>query len=187
MMNRRDSPTIRRYLSLLLEPFFRWWWALSTGVISVASFVWVSENGWTVTRAQVAIATLIGATLLFLTFSVLVQGWELYLRGVPQLRVVSILKPHGHNDWIVVLSGALPSDQGGLVALLRRMGDVEVPFCLVEIRGRNSTGEYQGAGFSFAAGHLNDFSRGKFSAKDLVVHTNVQVSQVRNAVADFAP
>ena len=69
------------YLGTLMSPFFRWWWALITGVATLLAFFALKTNGLTLSGTQVALAVLIFFSLVFLMLSVVSQGFKWYSRA----------------------------------------------------------------------------------------------------------
>jgi len=70
-----------KYLGTLMSPFFRWWWALITGIATLLSFFAWKTNGLTLSGTQVALAVLILLSLLFLMLSVVRQSFKWYSRA----------------------------------------------------------------------------------------------------------
>ena len=127
------------YLSLLLRPFWRWWWSAVTGIASIASYVLAPEAGVTVPRWGVAAAVLVGFSFFFLALSVLTQGWELFQGRQADLRVRGIPKCSDYGgEYIFLLEGHISAQQGTILEILRPLGDAEAPFALVELLGRNA-------------------------------------------------
>ncbi len=160
------------YIRLLLGPFFRWWWAAATGVIGLLAFAVTAETVELSKPWMLAVVLLI-SVLLFIAMAVLVQGWGIYSKKLWRFDVHSL-----HNDecadlgadWVFILQGPDGVDAGAILQVCRRLeSNVEVPFALVRILGRNEQGCYQGVPVWRASAHFGDFSKGRFTSDSLLV------------------
>lgn len=175
------------YLVWLLQPFFRWWWAVITGVVTLIAFVW-SPQSLTVPRAGVLIAVVAGFGLFFLAVAVVAQGWNLYSDGARPFAVVTLHKDKNRDlgsDWVLVLRGPSDVDAGCILQVSRRLHDgVEVPFAVVKTCGKNASGLHQSVPIWLAPGHLNDFKKHEFSSASLQVERHPTLDCVRRALQD---
>ena len=174
------QPTIRKYLTFVLSPFFRWSWALITGVASLLSFVLTTYFEFKLTPPLALVLTLFIFLLLFLALSVLTQGWDLFINRYTMLEVRNVQKSKDFGgDLVFILSGHLPLGIGTVVDIHRRLGDLEVPFALVEVVSQNDKGHYQATPLTTAPAHLRDYNTGKFTVSDLIAHPFVTIKRVR--------
>ena len=176
------------YLAWLSRPFFRWWWAVITGVVTLIAFGW-SPQGVTVPRVGVLVAVVAGSALLFLTLAVLGQGWRLYLDRTRPFEVVALQKVKNRDlgsDWVLVLQGRSDVDVGCILQVSRRLHDgVEVPFAIVKTSGKNASGLYQSVPIWLSPGHLNDFKKHGFSVASLLVERHPTLDCIRRALRDM--
>jgi hypothetical protein len=173
-------PTYGRYLRLLLGPFFRWWWATIAGVASIASLVLVPAKGITMSPVTVAAGILTTSILLFLTISVLDQGWKLFEDRFTDLVVAGIQHVREENmEYIVLLRGHLPADKGILVELRRRIGEREAPLAFLEIVGRNSQGFYQAKTLWIAPAHRPELVANRIAISDVLCSTCIDIDTIR--------
>src|SRR5262245_50692730 len=107
----RMQPGLANYFAFLFQPFFRWWWAVITGFASIISLLVTPQSGFVLGQAGVALITFLVLTLAFLTLSTTLQGWQLYRKRCPDLRVSGVQKTQEYG--------------GEYIALL--CGDMEVP------------------------------------------------------------
>src|SRR5688500_854755 len=80
------------YASLLLGPFWRWWWAAITGVASLLSFLAVPQGGVTLSKLELSLWVLAGGVVVFLLLSVLTRSWGLFMAYRGDL-IVSGIQP----------------------------------------------------------------------------------------------
>jgi len=170
-----------KYLSFIVGPFFRWWWALITGLATLLSYKVTPQAGWHIGAVGALTLTLLCSTLLFLAISVVYQGWQLFrgryaelvLRGIQRSRDLG-------SDWVFVLSAGLDLPIGTIIDVHRRLGDVEVPFALIEIIGATSDGLYQALPRWLAPIHIRDYTGGRFSTSETVCVRNITSTRVRD-------
>jgi len=125
--------------------------------------------------------------MLFLIASMLVQSWQLFVGRSTDLSVVSMQKCRDYGgEYVILLAGSLIGARGALVEIRPVIGQVEAPFALVELLDRNAQGLHQANPIWIAAGHLRDFSQGKFSAVDLVANSLVGADIIRNNIDSFS-
>jgi hypothetical protein len=174
---------LAQYLGYLFSPFYRWWWAVMTGVASLLSFLTIPESGLSLSRLAVALLVLTGFTAGFLLLSTITQSWSLYRRQASPPKVLEIHKCKDFNGEYVVLlkcSAAIPS--GTLIQLHRRLGSTEVPFAVVKALGTNDLGVIQADPVWIAPGHLLDWSDGKFSTEAIIAVNFVDLDVVTRAI-----
>lgn len=170
-----------RYLEFIVGPFFRWWWALITGLATLLSYKLTPQVGWHVGAVGVLILTLLCSTLLFLATSVVYQGWHLFRGRYAELVLCSIQRSRDlGSDWVFVLSAGLDLPTGTIIDVHRRLGDLEVPFALIEIVGANSDGRYQALPQWLAPIHIRDYTAGRFSVSDTVCVRSLTSTRVQD-------
>ena len=173
---------ISEYLGWLFQPFFRWWWAAVSGTASIIALWRTPQSGVTLSSATAAIMVLIAFMLVFLTLSVLVQGWSLYRDRNRRLEVVSIRKAKDFgSDWIFVMSGYLQESIGTLVEICRPLEDTEVPFAIVRVVGTTEKGYHQAVPIWISPGHQRDFMRHGFAPRSLRAKTTLTYDHVLEA------
>jgi hypothetical protein len=165
----------------LLDPFFRWWWALITGTASFLAFVWTPPNGLNIGRTCILLLIFTIFSLLFLVLSVLVQGFQLFRERYKDLEVVAIQKAtESGSDLIFLLRGYLRDATGLLIEIRRPLDDVELQFAIVRITGATSKGLYQALPVWVSAGHLRDFNSRRFSANLLIARPYMYFDHTRS-------
>jgi hypothetical protein len=168
------GPTFSAYLAFLFQPFFRWWWAAVTGFASIFSVLVTPHSGLVISPSVVAIVIFCVLTMAFLTLSTLVQGWGLYRKRYPDLRVSDVQRTKEYGgEYVTALCGDMEVPFGTLVELRRPVGQDEILFALVEIRNRTTQGNYVAVPIWTSAGHQRDLFGGKFSASQLIVVPHV--------------
>lgn len=172
--------TLGEFIGLMFKPFFKWWWAVLTGAASLLAFLWTPTGGLTVSQTGMLLVILGTLTLVFLVFSVLYQGWNLFKDRHRNLEVVSVTKTKDFGtDWIFLLRGYLRESTGILLEIRRPLEDVEVPFALVRVIGSTTKGLYQAVPVWISPGHLRDFSNRQFSASSLIAYPNIYFDRAR--------
>jgi hypothetical protein len=168
------------YLEFILAPFFRWWWALITGVATLLSYRLTPQGGYQLGAVAALLLTLVCFTLLFATISVLYRGWLLFRDRYAPLTVQAIQKNRDlGGEWIFVLATGGRMTPGTVVDVHRRLGDLEVPFALVEIVAETAIGTYQAVPRWLAPIHIRDFTAGRFSPAETVVLRHLTATRIR--------
>lgn len=157
------------YLQIVLTPFFKWWWVLFTGVATFLGYVLTPDAGFTFGRVGMLLLILMFFLLLFFSASIFFQGWIVFNNRFAELRILHIQKNNDLNsEFVFIFMSHISLEIGTLVHIKRRLGDVEVPFALVEIVSKNKKGNYQAKEISIKPAHLRDFKSGKCSIDDMV-------------------
>ena len=154
------APTIGGFFRYLLGPFFWPWWALFSGVASIASWYGIPVTGFTVPHwASLVLLTLLFAGC-FLLLSVLWQGWRLYQGALSRIQLVGIQTSSAYDgEHVVLLTCGTSLPTGTVLELQRTDNGVEVPIALIEVRGINSKSQLQAHPLWFGPVHLNDLMK----------------------------
>jgi hypothetical protein len=170
------------YTKTVLSPFFKWWWALITGIATFAGYVLTSDSGVNVGRISILFGILIFFILIFLSVSVFIQGWQVFKNQNTEVKLVNIQKNSDlGGEFVFIFSSFKPLENGTLINIKRQLGDIEVPFAVVEIISMNKNGNPQGKEFSIKPAHLRDFNNGKCSIVDLTASPYIPSSQLKEA------
>jgi hypothetical protein len=86
------------------------------------------------------------------------------------------------GDFIVVFDSESDLANGMTIEVRRSMGEIDVPFAVVEIKGKARSGKTQGIPIWTAAAHQRDFFRGEFVASDLVALPFLEVSTLSKII-----
>jgi hypothetical protein len=169
------------FLSLVFGSFFRWWWAVVTGVLSLLSWVFVPQ-GVELSRVAVTTLTVVWLALFFLCVSVSYQSWLLYRDRWTSAEVLGCLASDSYGgEFVFLIKVEGPIGRGELAELRRYVSGVEVPIALVELMERNSRGQVQARPVWLSPGHLRDLRMGTFLATDLAVDRKIQLRTLRVA------
>ena len=170
------------YLNLIFNSFFRWWWAVITGIASIGSWVYAPESGILVTPMFFGIYILIISITSFLSVSVIYQGWKIYKKKHNSIKIVGFRKCDAYDsEFVFVLEGFNGDNQNVLLELKRFHEGIEVPISLVEVLEKNSKGQHQARPIWISSGHLRELKMGEFVYSDLKVDTNISLRTVENA------
>lgn len=176
---------ISEYLGWLFQPFFRWWWAVVSGTASIVALLGTPPSGITLSNITAAIMVLFVSALVFLTFSVLVQGWSLYWDRNRRLEIVSIRRARDFGaDWIFVMRGYLQASIGALVEIRRPLEGTEVPFAIVRVVETTEKGDHQAVPIWISPGHQRDFMNHKFAPRTLRAKTTLTYDRVSEAFSE---
>ncbi len=156
-----------RYLGALTRPFFRWWWALITGLATLLSYFTLQATGVSLTAAQAAMGVFGTLTLAFFAVSVMVEGFGWYRQAHRQPTVVSCTPADAESSpEVFQLTSVLPLDPGQVISLLRAVGDRVV--CMGMLKVERLIGErYQCVPLWIAAIHRQDLKQGKIQVAHL--------------------
>ena len=162
------------FFKLLFAPFFRWWWAVLTGVMSILSFYGVSNSGLVVPKGWVGFIVFVSLTLLFAAVSAIYQSWNLFKHRDSNIVVDSFYKVEDQDHaYSVILSGYLEEGVGTILPIYRKHRGSEVLFAVIKIERVTTSGQYQGVPFWISSGSLRDFKKRTFSERELIVKRHV--------------
>jgi hypothetical protein len=177
-MQMRNSRSVAAYLRFILEPFFRWWWVLITGIASFLSYVLTPDKGWELHAAGALAVTLAIFTFGFLALSVIIQGWPLFHERDLVTTVESVQKnPSFGSDWVFVLGGEIGYAPGTVLEILRKFNGLEIPFAMVTIRSSTLEGRYIAVPVWLSPAHLRDYSAGELPLGRLIVRSQIQLDR----------
>lgn len=187
MNDLQTAKTLPSFLRFLFSPFFRYWWAALTGCASILAMYVTPTAGITLSGAAMMTATFVGLTFLFITFSVLGQGWQLYIGRLGGLQVISFERNRDMPEgWIFVLVGDIDLSVGTVIDIHKKTGMAEVPFSLVRIISRNSRGAYQATPIGkINPTHIKEHSAGGLRSTDLIVCTSVDLQRIKEIANDL--
>ncbi|HVA66366.1 MAG TPA: hypothetical protein VNK24_05515 [Elusimicrobiota bacterium] len=172
--------TISGYFKLVFSTFFRWWWAVITGIASIAGWVFSPISGITIPRYGMGLAILGGLVLLFLTISAMCQCWGIYSETAP-IRVANFEKPKS-GDFVFLLYSTVEIEAHTLLVFKRYSSDdIETVVALVEVIERNSKGQYQTRSIWTSPALLRDLGISRSVLKDLIVASSISTSTIAQA------
>jgi hypothetical protein len=164
MLTTHDS-----FLRTLFGSFFRGWWAVLTGFASILSWIYAPASV-TLSRGQVASATLLGLLLMFFAVSTIYQGWQLFKNRITPSSLVGFLKSDNYGgEFVFIIKGVHDSSRGKVAELKRTVNGVEVSFAIVEFMDFTSQGYFQASPVWISPNHLRELRTGKFAISDVVV------------------
>lgn len=159
-----------------------------TGFASIASWLFVSREGILLTPLMFSILILLGLTLLFLVLSTVYQGWLIYQKHSPRLRIVGFQKCNDYGgEHVFLLEGSIDAAQGTVIELKRFYTGVEVTIALAEIREKNSKGQYQADPFWISPGHHRDLKMGQFVYSEIEAEPLVKRQTLQKAIDYIIP
>ncbi|MGW8158712.1 MAG: hypothetical protein ACWGKN_09395 [Desulfoprunum sp.] len=183
----QTAKTLPSFLRFLFSPFFRNWWAVLTGCASILAMYITPSQGIKLSGAAMMTATFVALSLIFVTLSVLGQGWQLYLGRLGGLQVSSFERNRDMPEgWLFVLVGDVDLAVGTVIDIHKKTGAAEVPLSLVRIASRNSCGAYQAAPIGkINPTHIKEHSAGGLRPADLIVRTSVDLQRIKEAANDL--
>ena len=157
-----------KYLGTLLTPFFRWWWAVITGIATLLSFFAWKADGLNFSGTQIAFAILLFFTLVFLVLSVVSQGFKWYARAYCNPEVIKCSPAANDSESeIFHLTSLLPLEPGQVISMLRTFDDGRV-ICMGMLKVERLVDDrYQCVPLWLGPGHRQDLKQGKIQAKHL--------------------
>ena len=163
------SNSFWQFLRLLLASFFRWWWAVVTGVASILSYMSL-PSGVSIGRLSASVAVLCLSVLLFITVTVIHQGWKLYKEHWFQFRVLRWQRSnHCGGEYVFLVEDRGLGSIGRVAELRRFVDDVEVAFGLIEFVGRDSNMRLQAREVWLEPAHIRDSRTGALPVGDIIV------------------
>jgi hypothetical protein len=176
------ATSLSSYLSWLTAPFFRWWWAAVTGVVSLIAFVWTPKSV-NISKPVLLAILLLASTLLFLALTVTVQGWRLYVSR-SRFEILNFLRDKNKElgfEWIMTFKGPPSVDVDRVLQVNRLFDDGRViPFAIVKVLGLNDNSIYQAGPVWLSPGNLNDFVNHEFTVRALSVGTHPTIGTLEN-------
>jgi hypothetical protein len=178
----KNKKSATDFLQLIFSSFFRWWWAVITGVASIASWLFLSREGILLTPPMFIIVVLIGSALLFLALSTVYQCWLIYQEHFTRLRIVGFQKCNSYGgEHVFLVEGNIGAAQGTVIELKRFYAGVEITIALAEIMEKNSKGQYQANPFWISPGHLRDLKMGQFVYSEIEAEPLVKRQTLQKA------
>jgi len=152
---------VLRYLASLTRPFFRWWWAVITGLATLLAFFEWRSTGMQLSSTAVAVIVGVFLTITFFAASVIVQGFGWYTRSHGQPVIVTCTPANPESPLEVFqLTSMLPLEPGQVISLLRTVGDRT--FCIGMLKvERIASSRYQCVPLWIAPSSRQDLKRGQ--------------------------
>jgi hypothetical protein len=175
------------YLLFLFSPFFRNWWAVLTGCASILAIYITPSQGITLNGAMIMTMTFVFLTMVFIIFSTISQGYQLYIDRMEGLYVSSFERNRDIQEgWVFILTGNIDLPIGTVVDFHKKMGEAEVPLALIRIVSRNSKGAYQATPIGkMNPSHIREHSNGGLRPFDLVVRTSVDLQRIKEVINEL--
>jgi hypothetical protein len=165
------------FLRQLTDSFFRWWWAVLTGLASLFSWFGVPNGGVLVSRLAVALAVFGALGLVFLVAAMIVRSYEWFLGQTVHPRVVRVVAGDGGETLFVVRAEGRPLSAGNLLAVHRDVAGEEI--CIAVLRFDRSREDGEGdqcEAIWISAGHQNELARGRVKPGELLVRREISAS-----------
>ena len=174
------KPTVSSYLSWIAGPFFRWWWAALTGVVSILGYFGTPPSGFILSRNAILLLIFAFFSIAFLGLSSTVRGWKLFFWREQPLRVISVRKDKDYDSKLLfVLDGFLDKKAGVLLEIRRLLDRAELPFCVVRVIDTTEEGRTQAVAIWTSPSHMRAFSRREFGARDLRVSSILTFDRIQ--------
>lgn len=159
--------SVARYLRILTQSFFKWWWAVATGVASILSWLGVPSSGITISPIAFSLLVFVFLALVFLLLSTIVQGHEWYVATEVHPEIVRIVPPSGGMPpTFVVRCDGRPLAVGVLLSVYRDVAGQEVCMALLRLEHlRQDGGGWQCRPLWMSPGHQRDLSAGRIEAR----------------------
>jgi hypothetical protein len=162
---------IMRYIRELFEVFFRWWWAVVTGLFTILGPLLTPPTGVLLTRFQIAVLVFVLSVLGFLVVSVISTSWGWYIKACTHPVLVELVpeQPGQTALTFLVASAALPLPPGSLLAVFRLMEHgVEVCAAVLEVGAERTDGRgFQAVPRWISALHQTALQRNQVKKDDL--------------------
>lgn len=175
-----------RYLSWLLGPFFRWWWAAITGIIGLITFAWTPAS-IAISKPVILLLLLCVSALSFLTATVAAQGWKLFTDR-SSFRVISLTRVEEEEfdcDWIVIFEGPPGIQTGWVLQVDRKFDDGRVAsFAIIKVLDRLSECTYQAASVWLKNSFMNDYQKHRFTVRNLTISTHPSMRTLESYTQD---
>lgn len=175
-----------RYLGALTRPFFRWWWALITGVATLLSFFAWRTSGVTLSGLQATVGVCLVLTIAFFALSVVLEGFKWYALSRWQPEVVMCAPADSDSPTEVVhLRSAVSLEPGQVISLLRRFGDRQVCMGMLRVE-RRIEDRYQCVPVWLAAVHRQHLKQGRIHVAQLSASLFLNETDLRRYVEESA-
>jgi hypothetical protein len=157
------------FLKAIFSTFFRWWWAVLTGLASVLSWL-AAPQGLTLTRLQFAATTLMVLIVAFFAASTIYQAWRVFRNKIAPSTITDMQRSDSYGgEYVFVISGLHSQMKGRVAELRRRLNGVEVPFAVIEFLDENAKGNFQANPLWISPNHLRELRAGKFVLSEVIV------------------
>lgn len=176
---------LAQYFGLLFSAFFKWWWAIITGVASVGSFLAVPESGVSLSPLVFGICVLMSFALVFLTLTTVYQGWRLFDQRLTSASYADVCAHDQYEGGLAyLLSSHIALSNGTLVELRRSHEGAESLLAVLEVVESNARGQLQAQAVWVSPGHLRDLRLNKIQRTDLTVSPVLSARTLSVVIAD---
>ncbi len=174
------------FASSVLGNFFSWWWAALTGFFTLLSWG-CTPTEVRLSKGWVVALTFVGSAIVFLFLCTLRACWLLYRGGITTGCVTAVKRSSDDRSPTVFLVEGAPQSAAGTIAEVRGFRNgLEVAFALVELKDRNSRGQYQAHPLWIAPGPFNELARGEVPVTELRLAGVVKATTLLEAAHGIA-
>jgi hypothetical protein len=132
-----------QYLHSIFSVFFRWWWAVLTGVFTILTPIFL-PSGVSVGPKGLAVTIFIFLTLAFIALSTTVASWNWFASAEckPTLTELVPAQPKTKTPLtFIVRPEVIPLSPGNLLAVFRQLDHgVEVCAAILEVKSKRTNG-----------------------------------------------
>jgi hypothetical protein len=156
------------YLKDLTSVFFKWWWAVITGIASLLPFFGFPGPNIAVSNIAASIVILLTFLLLFLTLSVVVQGYKWYTSANSEPTVESCIPAQSSSDREVFrIRSTTAMEPGRVITILRTTDRGTGCMGMVKVERVAEPLLYQCSPLWLSPMHRNDLAQGKVHVSQL--------------------
>ncbi len=188
MGNIKNEVSFPNYLKYIFDVFFKWWWAVITGIASISSWIFISNDGFYVNKLSAGLYVIIILTSIFLACSVFYQGWMLYkMKTICKYSVEAFQKNNLYQtNYLIIIDSDTLLPNGTILELKRIANNVEVLIGLCEIVEKNLDGNYQGKLIFSIANQLREYAEGLYHQKDIIIKNAVHKDSIEKYAIEYS-
>ncbi|OLS20660.1 MAG: hypothetical protein HeimC3_39260 [Candidatus Heimdallarchaeota archaeon LC_3] len=168
------------FLGYLTNSFFRWWWALITGIASLISLLVSKDNVYDKIFLLIIVFCLF--SVLFLLLTTINQSWKLYKEYPNKIQIIEIKKSKNYNsEFVFILKIQKKISIPILAEIIRVDKNESITIGLIEIIDINENNYYQAKEIWIASGHLRDFKNLKFNQNHMKINPDIKLRTLQRA------
>lgn len=163
----KNQPSISSYLKFIFISPITSWWALFTGIVEIAAFIWLG-NSITLNRITALVILFFGSLCLLGGLLVILKGWEIFSKAFERISITQIVRID--KEQFFLLKCPRNYQTGMMFEVFRKMETVEVPIGFIETVHFRDDGIIQAKPIWIRPVHLGDIERGQLAVESLVVY-----------------
>jgi hypothetical protein len=161
------------YSKIMLSPFFNWWWATLTGVISIISFLAIPKLTLELNTITVFTLAFIFSANIFLLITLFLQSWKFFNYKNFDLTILRFNKDKEHGGKYTFIEANQSIDVGTLLAIRWNINDSETLIGILEIISKNNNGNLVAKDYYIKPVHQKSLNENTIKSTSIMASTKI--------------